>query len=80
MHPPKNKQKSQKLFILIISLERPLKEKPELSEYIDYTYHNSLGDNNSGNYITKFPRFDCGTPEEWIIFVDLEQKALLGQM
>ena len=24
-------------------------------------------------------RFDSGTPEEWIIFVDLAQKALVGQ-
>ena len=27
----------------------------------------------------KIPRFDSGTPEEWIIFVDLVLKALVGQ-
>ena len=27
----------------------------------------------------KIPRFDSGTPEEWIIFMDLVQKALVGQ-
>ena len=27
----------------------------------------------------KIPRFDSGTPEKWIIFVDLVQKALVGQ-
>ena len=27
----------------------------------------------------KIPRFDSGTPEEWIIFVDLVQKVLVGQ-
>ena len=27
----------------------------------------------------KIPRFDSGTPEECIIFVDLVQKALVGQ-
>ena len=27
----------------------------------------------------KIPRFDYGTPEEWIIFIDIVQKALVGQ-
>ena len=27
----------------------------------------------------KIPRSDSGTPEEWIIFVDLVQNALVGQ-
>ena len=27
----------------------------------------------------KIPRFDSGTPEEWIIFVDLVQKVLVEQ-
>ena len=26
----------------------------------------------------KIPRFDSGTPEEWIIFMDLVQKSLVG--
>ena len=27
----------------------------------------------------KIPRFDAGTPEEWIIFVDLVHKGIEGQ-
>ena len=27
----------------------------------------------------KIPRFDSGTLEEWIVFVDLVQKSLVGQ-
>ena len=27
----------------------------------------------------KIPRFDSGTPEEWIMFLDIVQKSLLGQ-
>ena len=27
----------------------------------------------------KIPRFDYGRPEEWIIIVDLVEKALVGQ-
>ena len=40
---------------------------------------NIPGDTTSGKYVIKIPRFDSGTPEEWIIFVDLVQKSLKGQ-
>ena len=55
-------------------LERPEKEDLEPSEYIDHRYHNTPGDSNSGKFVTKIPRFDSGTPEEWIIFVHLVQR------
>ena len=29
--------------------------------------------------VIKIPRFDSGTPEEWIIFVDLIQKSIAGK-
>ena len=63
----------------IILLERPEKEDIEPSEYIDHTCHNTPGDSTSGKCEIKIPKFDSGTPEEWIIFVDLVQKALAGQ-
>ena len=46
-------------------------------EYIDHMCHNTPGDNTSEKYVIKIPRFDSGTPEEWIIFVDLVQKSLV---
>ena len=56
-------------------------EKDELDalEYIDHTCHNTPRDTTSGKYVIKIPRFDSGTPEEWIIFVHLVQKSLVGQ-
>ena len=42
-------------------------------------YHNTSGDTFSGKCVIKIPRFDYGTPEEWIIFVDLVQKSLVEQ-
>ena len=63
----------------IIPLARPEKDELDASEYIDHTCHNTPGDTTSGKYIIKIPRFDSGTPEEWIIFVDLVNKSLVGQ-
>ena len=48
-------------------------------EYIDHTCHNTPRDTTSGKFIIKIPRFDSGTPEEWIIFVNLVQKSHVGQ-
>ena len=63
----------------IIPLARPEKDELDASEFIDHTCHNTPGDTTSGKYVIKIPRFDSGTPEEWIIFVDLVQKSLVGQ-
>ena len=63
----------------VIPLERSEKEDLEPSKYKDHTCHNTPGDSASGKYMIKIPRFDSSTPEEWIIFVDLVQKALVGQ-
>ena len=56
-------------------------EKYELDalEYINHTCHNTPRDTTSEEYIIKIPRFDSGTLEEWIIFVDLVQKSLAQQ-
>ena len=59
-------------------MECPEKEDLEPSEYIDHTFHNTLGDSTSGKYVTKIPRFDSGRLEEWIIFVDLVQNVTTG--
>ena len=75
----KNKSKSQELVNPIILLEGPEKEDLESSEYIDHTCHNTPGDSTLGKYVIKIPKFDSSTPKEWIIFVDLVQKASVGQ-
>ena len=77
--PKKNKSKFQELVNPIILLECPEKEDLEPSEYIDHTYHTTTGDSASGKYVIKIRRFDSGTSEEWIIFVDLVQKSHVGQ-
>ena len=59
----------------IIPLECPEKEDLEPSN----TCHNTTGNSTPGKYVIKIPKFDSGTNEEWIIFVDLVQKALVGQ-
>ena len=41
--------------------------------------HNTQGDCASGKYVINIPRFDSDNPEEWIMFVDLVQKALVRQ-
>ena len=77
--PRKNKSKSGEFFFSIIPLERPEKEDPKPSKYIDHTCHNIPGDSTSGKFVIKIPIFDSDTPEEWILFVDLVQNALVGQ-
>ena len=42
-------------------------------------YRNTPRDTTSGEYVIKTPRFDSGILEEWIIFVNLVQKSLVGQ-
>ena len=49
------------------------------SEYFDCTCHNTPGDSSSGKDVIKIPRFGSGTPEEWIVFMNLVQKSLVGQ-
>ena len=61
-------------------MECPEKQDLKPSEFIDHTCHNNPGDSTSGKYVCKTPRFDSGTPDEWIIFLDLIQKALVGQI
>ena len=68
-----------KLVKLIIYLARPEIDELEALEYIEYTYHNTHRDTTSGKYVSKILRFDSGTSEEWIIFVDLVQTSLVGQ-
>ena len=46
---------------------------------MNYTCHNTLDYSNAGKYIIKIPRFGLSTPREWIIFVDLGQKVIVGQ-
>ena len=77
--PKKTKTHPSILVEPIIPLVRPENDELDASEYIDHTCHNTPRDTISGKYIIKIPTFDCGAPEEWIIFVDLVQKSLVGQ-
>ena len=76
---PKKKTHPSELIKPIIPLAGPEKDELDTVEYIDHTCHNTSGDTSSGKYVIKIPIFDSGTPEEWIIFVDLAQKSLVGQ-
>ena len=62
-----------------IPLATSEKDKFDSSEYINHTRHKTSGDTTSGKYVIKIPRFDSGTPEESIIFMDLVQKSLVGR-
>ena len=74
----KNKSKFQELVNPIILLECPEKKDLKPSKDIDNTCHNTPSNSTSGKYMIKIPRYDSGMPEEWIIFVDLVQKVLVG--
>ena len=60
----------------IILLARPEKDELDPLKYIDHTCHNTPLETTPGKYVIKIPRFDSGTAEEWIIFVDSVQKSL----
>ena len=62
---------------LIFPLE-PLEKKDfKPRDYIDHTYHNTLGDFNSGKYVVKILGFDPGTPEKWF-FLKLVQRSIVA--
>ena len=73
--PKKTKTHPSELIKPTIPLHRPGKDELDASEYVNHTCHNNPGDNTSLKYVIKLPRFDSGTPEEWIIFVDLVWKG-----
>ena len=75
--PKKIKTHPSELVKPIIPLARP--ENDGLDAYIDHKCHNTTRDTTSGKYVIKILRFDSGIPEEWIIFMDLVQKSLVGQ-
>ena len=72
MHP-------SKLVKPISPLTRPENNELEASEFINHTSHNTHTDTTSGKNLIKIPRLDSGTPEEWILFVNLVQKSFVGQ-
>ena len=75
----KTKTHPSELVKPIILLAWPEKDELDASEYIDHTCHYTPRDTTSGKYVIKIPIFDSGSPEEWIIFVDLFQKSVVGQ-
>ena len=76
--PKKIKNHPSKLVKPIIPLARPENNELDASESIDHMCQNTPRDTTSGKDVIKIPRFDSGTPDEWIIFVDLGQKSLVG--
>ena len=68
-----------KLFKPTISLAQLEMDELELSKYGYHTYHNTPEDNTSEKYVIEILKFGCGTPEEWIIFLDLVQRSTVGQ-
>ena len=77
--PKKNKNSPKDLVHSILPLECPKKDNLKTSKYIYQTSYDTPGSSTSGKYVDKIPRFDPGVPEEWIILVDLVQKAIVGQ-
>ena len=77
--PKKNKSKSRELVNPIIPLERSETDNLEPCVYKDNTCHNTQGNSTSEKCMIKIPSFNFGTSEEWIIFVNLVQTALVGQ-
>ena len=77
--PKKAKKHPSKLVELISPMPRSEKDELDGLEYIDHKCHNTPGNTTSGKYVIKIQRFDSGTPEEWIIVVNLVQKSLVGQ-
>ena len=77
--PKKIKTHSTKLVKPFICLSRPDNDELDALENIDHTCHNTPRDTTSGKSVIRISRFDSGTPQEWIIFVDLFQKSLIEQ-
>ena len=60
----------------IIPLARPENDELEPSKYFNQTCHNTQGGITSRKYMIQTHRFDSGTPEEWIIFIEIVQIAV----
>ena len=65
--------------IPVIPLEHTMIHNKKDVKYIAYTCHNRPGDSNSSKYVIKVLVYDFGHPEEWINFVKLINKCLVGQ-
>ena len=65
--PPKNKTHWSKFVKPIIPLTRPENNELDALEYIDHKCQNTPRDTTSGKYVIKIPRYNSGTPEDWII-------------
>ena len=53
--------------------------RKDRSKCINYTCYNTVGYSTLEKYAIDIPRCESGNPEDWIIFVDLVQKNLVGQ-
>ena len=70
--PKHTKSRQSKFDKPIIPVAKPEKDEREPSKCINHTCHDTPKAKVCG-------RFDSGTPEEWMIFVDLILKSFIGQ-
>ena len=63
----------------IIALERARSSDSKDQKHIEHTCYNTPGDSKTGKYVIQVPIYDSGNPEEWINFVELVNKCIIGQ-
>ena len=62
-----------------IDLNRPERKVLTKGQYVEYKCHSSPGDPDSPVYSLQVPYFSTGSPEEWLLFMDNLNKAIIGQ-
>ena len=67
------------LIVPAIALSRPEKKVLTKGQYVEYKCFSVPGDTDSPAYSIQIPYFGAGTPEEWLMFLDNLDKALVGQ-
>ena len=77
--PKKKNVGTPTLIVPAIPLGRPEKKILTKGQYVEYKCFSSPGDTDSPAYNIQIPYFGTGTPEEWLMFLDNLDKALVGQ-
>ena len=77
--PKKKSVGTPTLIVPAIALSRPEKKVLTKGQYVEYKCFSSPGDTDSPAYNIQIPYFGSGTPEEWLMFLDNLDKALVGQ-
>ena len=77
--PKKRSVGTPTLIVPAIPLGRPEKKVLTKGQYVEYKCFSVPGDTESPAYNIQIPYFGTGTPEEWLMFLDNLDKALVGQ-